>query len=125
MAHILIADDQEKIRQMLKSLFEQYGHEVTLATNGREVLNQFADTIDLVVTDILMPDMEGIETIRELRKLDADVKIIAMSGGGTIGATEYLRMAGMFGAKRTIEKPFDVREMLEAVAECLGDDSPV
>jgi DNA-binding NtrC family response regulator len=122
MAYILVADDQEKIRQMLKSLFEQYGHEVTLAANGKEALSKFQpDKIDLVVTDILMPDMEGIETIRELQKIKSDVKIIAMSGGGTVGAMEYLRIAGMFGAKRTIEKPFDVREMLTAVDECLKD----
>ena len=122
MAHILIADDQEKIRPMLKSLLEPRGHEVTLAINGREALNQFRpDKIDLVITDILMPDMEGIETIRELRKVDADLKIIAMSGGGTIGATEYLRMAGMFGAKETIEKPFNVRDMLDIVLECLKE----
>ena len=75
MAHILIADDQEKIRPMLKSLLEPCGHEVTLAINGREALNQFRpDKIDLFITDILMPDMEGIETIRELSKGDADVK---------------------------------------------------
>lgn len=122
MAHILIADDQEKIRQMLKSLLEQYGHEITLAINGREALNPFRpDKIDLVITDILMPDIAGIETIRELRKVDADVKIMAMSGGGTIGATGYLRMAGMFGAKETIEKPFNVQDMLDIVSECLKE----
>ena len=122
MAHILIADDQEKIRPMLKILLEPCGHEVTLAINGREALNQFRpDKIDLVITDILMPDMEGIETFRELRKVDADIKIIAMSGGGTIGAAEYLRMAGMFGAKETIEKPFNVRDMLDIVSECLKE----
>ena len=122
MAHILIVDDQEKIRPMLKSLLEQYGHEVTLAIRGREALNPFRpDKIDLVITDILMPDMEGIETIRELRKVDADVKIMAMSGGGTIGATGYLRMAGMFGAKETIEKPFNAQDMLDNVSECLKE----
>lgn len=122
MAHILIADDQEKIRQMLKSLLEQYGHEITLAIRGSEALNPFRpDKIDLVITDILMPDIAGIETIRELRKVDADVKIMAMSGGGTIGATGYLRMAGMFGAKETIEKPFNVQDMLDIVSECLKE----
>jgi CheY-like chemotaxis protein len=122
MASILVADDQEKIRQMLKSLFEQYGHEVTLAANGREALQRFKTmAIDLVVTDILMPDMEGIETIRELKKINPSIKIVAMSGGGTVGASEYLRMAGMFGARRTIEKPFDVVEMLNAVKACLGE----
>ena len=122
MAHILIADDQEEIRPMLKSLLEPCGHEVTLAINGREALNQFCpDKIDLVITDILMPDMEGIETVRELRKMDADVKTMTMSGGGTIGATEYLRMAGMFGAKETIEKLFNVRDMLDIVSECLKE----
>lgn len=122
MANILIADDQEKIRQMLKSLFEQYNYTVSIAANGKEALNLFrSQPFDLVITDILMPDMEGIETIRELKKLDPKVKIIAMSGGGSVRAMEYLRMAGMLGALRTIEKPFNVREMLDAVGFCLGE----
>ena len=122
MANILIADDQEKIRQMLKSLFEQYDYTVSVAENGKEALNLFrSQTFDLVITDIIMPDMEGIETIRELKKLDPKIKIIAMSGGGSVRAMEYLRMAGMLGALRTIEKPFDVRTMLDAVRFCLED----
>ncbi len=122
MANILIADDQETIRQMLKSLFEQYTYTVSVAANGKEALNLFrSQTFDLVITDIIMPDMEGIETIRELKKLDPKIKIIAMSGGGTVRAMEYLRMAGMLGALRTIEKPFDVRKMLEAVRLCLDE----
>lgn len=122
MANILIADDQEKIRQMLKSLFEQYDYTVSVAENGKEALNLFrSQTFDLVITDIIMPDMEGIETIRELKKLDPKIKIIAMSGGGSARAMEYLRMAGMLGALRTIEKPFDVRTMLDAVRFCLED----
>ncbi|MBT5873675.1 MAG: response regulator, partial [Candidatus Latescibacteria bacterium] len=76
---------------------------------------------EIVVTDILMPDMEGIETIRELKRINPDVKIIAMSGGGTIEANEYLKMALLFGAKSTISKPFDVLEMLEALRACIED----
>jgi DNA-binding response OmpR family regulator len=122
MAHLLIVDDQPTILQMLQKLFEQQGYEVSLAANGREALRAFqANRIDLVVTDILMPDMEGIETIRELRKLDPDVKIIAMSGGGTVQANEYLHMAAMFGARRTIQKPFEIRVILEAVRACLKE----
>lgn len=122
MASILIADDQEKIRNMLKSLFEQYNHTVSLAANGKEALGLYrSQAFDLVITDIIMPDMEGIETIRELKKLDPKVKIIAMSGGGSVRAMEYLRMAAMLGALRTVEKPFDVREMLDTVRFCLEE----
>lgn len=120
MAHILVADDQDKIRNMLKSLLERYGHTVDVASNGKEAIQAYRDNpADLVLTDILMPDMEGIETIREFRKLNQDIRIIAMSGGGTIEANEYLKMAELFGAKRTISKPFDVAEIVEAVNECL------
>ena len=123
MAHILVADDQEKIRNMLKSLFEQFGHTVTVATNGKEAIQFYGENpADIIVTDILMPDMEGIETIRALRRIKSDVKIIAMSGGGTVGPDEYLHMAELFGAKRTIQKPFDVREVLDAVQVCLDED---
>ena len=122
MAHILVADDQEKIRNILKSLLERYGHTVTVATNGKEALQAYSSRpTDLLITDILMPDMEGIETIRAFRKLDPNIKIIAMSGGGTVEANEYLRMAQLFGAKRTISKPFDVLEILNAVNEVLAE----
>ncbi|MBM3262441.1 MAG: response regulator [candidate division Zixibacteria bacterium] len=122
MALILVADDQEQIRLMLKSLFEQFGYEVLLAINEPEALARYhSQPADLVITDIMMPDMEGIETIRELRKINPGVRIIAMSGGGTIRANEYLRMASMFGARRVIEKPFDLRDMLIAVRACLAD----
>tara|TARA_B100000315_G_scaffold86151_1_gene78984 strand:- start:223 stop:591 length:369 start_codon:yes stop_codon:yes gene_type:complete len=122
MAHILVADDQEKVRNILKSLFERDGHTVVVATNGKEALQSYqAQPAEIVVTDILMPDMEGIETIRELKRINPDVKIIAMSGGGTIEANEYLKMAVLFGAKQTISKPFDVLEMLEALRSCIED----
>ena len=82
MAHILVADDQEKVRNILKSLFERDGHTVVLATNGKEALQSYQEQpAEIVVTDILMPDMEGIETIRELKRINPNVKIIAMSGG--------------------------------------------
>ena len=122
MAHILVADDQEKVRNILKSLFERDGHTVVLATNGKEALQSYQEQpAEIVVTDILMPDMEGIETIRELKRINPNVKIIAMSGGGTIEANEYLEMAVLFGAKQTISKPFDVLEMLEALRSCIED----
>lgn len=120
MAHILVADDQESIRALLAALLKQYGYEVTLAANGREALALYRSRpIDLVITDIIMPDMEGIETIRELRKLNPDAKIIAMSGGGTGRAADYLRVASMFGVNQVIEKPFDMPGMLKAVRFCL------
>lgn len=122
MANILVADDQENIRKILKSLLEQFGHTVTVATNGKEALQAYgANPADILITDILMPDMEGIETIREFRKLDPNVRIIAMSGGGAVEANEYLKMAKLFGAKFTISKPFDVQEILDAVNKVLAE----
>lgn len=75
--------------------------------------------IDLVVTDIIMPCMEGIETIREFREIDPDLPIIAMSGGGLTAGADYLRMAEALGANAILAKPFDREELLAIVEGCL------
>ena len=75
---------------------------------------------DVVITDIIMPDQEGIETIRNIRRLRPDARIIAMSGGGRIGNIDFLSAAALFGAREILAKPFEPRELIERVSRCLG-----
>ena len=122
MKRILIINDEPYILIMLKKMLERAGYEVDLASNGNEGLDLFRKApSDLVITDIIMPDKEGLETIREMKRLQPEIKIIAMSGGGKISAENYLEAAKIFGASRSIEKPFTQQTMVSSVKELLGD----
>lgn len=124
MARILLADDDNQVRSMLKITLERAGHEVVEAADGNEaVQNYSADTIDLVITDIVMPEKEGIETIMELRSMNSKVKIIAISGGGRINPDDYLNWARRFGVKHTFTKPVDREQLLESINELLEVES--
>lgn len=121
MARVLIIDDEPHILLMVKKMLERAGYEVDLASNGSEGLRLFESiSPDLVITDIIMPEKEGLETIREMRRINKDLKIIAMSGGGKISADNYLETAKIFGASKLLEKPFSQKEMLIYVEELLG-----
>jgi len=116
MASILLVEDDEHLRPMLKLVLERAGHQVQEAGNGNEALEIYnRHPADLVVTDLVMPDKEGLETIRELRRIDPDVKIIAMSGGGRTGIKNYLEMAKSFGADHILAKPFSNQEILDSI----------
>ena len=117
MAKILLVDDEEELRTMLKIVLESAGHEVEVAGNGQEAVENYSrHPADLVVTDIVMPEKEGIETIVQLRKRYPNVKIIAMSGGGgRPGAQNYLEMAKKLGANHALPKPFSKSVFLDAV----------
>ena len=120
-ARILVIDDEPMTRSMLKQILERESYEVHDAANGNEALEQCRKhSFDLVLTDILMPDKEGLETITELRRDYASIKIIAMSGGGRIGNMDLLRVAQMIGAKRTLMKPFTRQEIVTTVKEVLA-----
>ena len=123
MARILIIDDEDELRSMLRQMLEQAGYEVTEAVNGAEGI-QFSEqnTHDLIITDIIMPEKEGVETIIALRRADPDLPIIAISGGGRLDATDFLTMTKKLGARRTLSKPFRRDQLLEAVGECLAKD---
>ena len=124
MQKILIIDDDHHILLMIKKMLERAGFEVELASNGNEGLELFKRLqVDLVITDIIMPEKEGLETIREMKRLRADLKIIAMSGGGKVSSDNYLNMAKIFGASRIISKPFSQKQMVSAVQELLGEPS--
>ena len=123
MKRILIIDDETNILLMLKKMLERAGYEIDLASNGEEGLRLFSNaSFDLVITDIIMPEKEGLETIREMRKMQPEMKIIAMSGGGKISADNYLETAKIFGASRIMEKPFTQQAMVSTVKELLEDD---
>jgi DNA-binding response OmpR family regulator len=119
-ARILIIDDEDQARRMLHQVLERAGYEVVVAQDGNEGLERFrADPTDLIITDILMPEKEGLETIMELRREFPQAKIIAMSGGGRAGNLNFLEIAAVLGAQRTLHKPFELQEMLEAVRDLL------
>lgn len=120
MAFILVIDDDEDIRSMLERLLMRGGHQVQLAGGGREGHAIFDDSrFDLVITDIVMADGEGLETIAAIRKENQSIPIIAVSGGGRVPRDVYLGLAGHMGANRTLAKPFDPRDLMAMVDEML------
>jgi DNA-binding response OmpR family regulator len=130
MAKILVFDDEPSILLMLKKMLEKEGHLVDLALNGREGMELFEkNRPDLVITDIIMPEKEGLETILELRKKYPDLKIIAISGGGRISPEGYLPSAKHLGADMVFQKPLVQKEFMQAVAfllnETSGKDFPI
>jgi CheY-like chemotaxis protein len=122
MAQVLIIDDDRGIRQLLRRIIESRGHVVVEADSGRtgvEALQQ--QPFDLVLTDIVMPDMDGNQAIVQLRKLNAGIRIVAVSGGGRARNLTPLQLAKQFGADRILEKPFRRDDVLRTVEEMLGD----
>ena len=123
MSKILLADDDHQVRSMLKLTLERAGHEVVEAEDGNQAVRLYeSNSIDLVVTDIVMPEKEGIETIMELRNMDPQVKIIAISGGGRINPDDYLNWARRFGVRHTFTKPVNREQLLEAISDLLDSE---
>jgi CheY-like chemotaxis protein len=116
MARILVIDDDATIRLSLKMALEDAGHQVEAAANGQEGIDRFrANPADMVVTDIFMPEKEGMELIDELKRDCPETKIIAISGGGRMNPDDYLTIARRLGADRTLLKPFDIELLLDTV----------
>jgi two-component system response regulator (stage 0 sporulation protein F) len=114
MATILIIDDEETIRVLLRSALEAEGYEITEASNGREGLDLYRHRMtDLVITDILMPEMNGLDMLLELTREFLHAKVIAISGAG--GDKNVLDVAKLLGARQTFEKPFSLPLLLSAV----------
>jgi PAS domain S-box-containing protein len=119
---ILVIDDDDQFRGMLRETLEHAGYDVADAPNGKEGIRLYRENpADLVITDIIMPEKEGIETIRELKRDFPEVKIIAISGGGRIGPDSYLKMAKGLGAQRTLTKPLERDELLKTVRELINE----
>jgi DNA-binding response OmpR family regulator len=121
MPRILLIDDDQTMRRALRIALEKSGHEVAEAGNGCEALVAYRlRPADLVIADLIMPEMEGVETIRALRKLRPELPIIAISGGGRGSPENYLHLAQQFGAAKTFAKPFDFGILDAAVTSLLG-----
>jgi DNA-binding response OmpR family regulator len=121
MARILVIDDEPMLRRTLRGILERAGHTVAEAEDGDQALVLFADhEPDLVLTDIIMPNREGVEMIGELRRRNSNVPIIAMSGGGAAGGDLFLTLARRLGATWTLNKPIRQATLLDAVDACLS-----
>jgi DNA-binding response OmpR family regulator len=122
MARILLIDDDDAFRGMLRKLLTHFGHTVIEGRNGKEGLKLFGHAhADLVITDIVMPEKEGIEVLMELRQKQTPVKIIAMSGGGRGMAADYLLLAKRMGAAKVLTKPFSHEVLMAAINELLAE----
>jgi CheY-like chemotaxis protein len=120
MSRILVIDDEEPIRAMLRRVLTCLGHTVTEAADGKEGLRKFAEHgADLVITDLVMPETEGFEVLMTIRGEHPEVKIIAISGGGRHGASDNLKMAKYLGASRVLPKPMSMAQLTEALNELL------
>jgi DNA-binding response OmpR family regulator len=130
---ILVIDDDYLVRFTLARLLRKKGYDVVTAADGERGMTVFRSTApDLVITDIIMPEQEGIETIRLMRRDRPDAKIIAISGGARFGDLDVLEIARKLGADDVIHKPFDAAELLSRVRqlypmprELPGPDGPV
>ena len=124
--NILIVDDEPNIINSIRHTLYKMRDECCLfsAHNGAEALKLIKDTpIDVIITDILMPEMDGLETILAVRKNYPVIKIIAMTGGGDKGGLDFLREAKIFGASYTLKKPFPPDELLKALQDALESQS--
>lgn len=119
-AFILVVDDDPLVRSSLQDFLSDAGYSVATASDGVEAAQRFKEAKpDLVVTDIIMPEKDGIETILDLRRRSPALRIIAISGGGRSRSTDFLTMAEKLGADATLAKPFDQGELIALVKRLL------
>jgi DNA-binding NtrC family response regulator len=121
MARILVIDDQDSIRRVVRRALEQDGHEVFDASDGEvgmEILE--SQTFDVVITDIFMPGQDGIVTLRQIRKRFPAIKVIVISGGDSSGLLDLRQDAELLGAVKSLQKPFNAREIMDVVRSVVG-----
>jgi two-component system, chemotaxis family, chemotaxis protein CheY len=120
MTSVLIVDDDAAAREALQRMLAAAGYDARLADNGKTAIVLFREQpTDVVLTDVMMPEMDGLELIRQLRLLDPGAKIIAMTAAAPEQATTYLKLAEKYGARQVLHKPFSKEALLTAVAEAL------
>lgn len=120
MATVLIIDDEKSFRDTLKAFFSGRGHDVIEAANGQRAVDLIeTHEIDLVITDLMMPDRDGVEVIMDIRKRQPEMPIIAVSGGGFMPAADLLGTVRHLGVKKTLQKPFELEELGDAANEIL------
>jgi DNA-binding NtrC family response regulator len=114
---ILVIDDETALREILSQVLTGAGHRVVGAGNGKEASKALTiGAFDVVLTDVIMPEKDGMQVISELRKKFPEVRIIAMSGGGHVSRDQYLKIAKGLGAHAVLEKPFANQKLLDTVA---------
>ena len=117
MPSVLVVDDEDQLRQLIREILEQAGYQVTEARDGKEAVIQYRlAPADVVIMDILMPEQDGLETTSTLRREFPNVKIIAITGSSEmIGILSFLDVAKMLGAHRALQKPFEMKTLLDMV----------
>jgi len=122
MKSVLVVDDEPGMRELVKHLLINAGYHVLEASNGKHAMEFLKnESPDLVITDIIMEEMDGVEIIMEIRENYPDIKIIAMSGGSKISSEDYLESAADLGADRVFAKPFALSDMLTAIKELIEE----
>jgi DNA-binding response OmpR family regulator len=125
MPGILLVEDDKDLREMLKSSLKRKRFSVLEAENGKDAIIHFKPTMtDLVVTDLLMPEEDGLKVIMKLREIKPSIKIIAISGGGKAGPGSYLNLAKALGADNIYSKPFSINDMISRIEELLDFEQP-
>lgn len=122
MARILVIDDEQMVRRLLRRTLENAGHETMDVESGREAIDLLRlQPVDLVITDMLMPEMDGFELMRTLAREHPGIRVLAISGGGRAGSDAYLPAARVLGAFRTLSKPFGADELLREIEATLRE----
>ena len=120
-ANILVIDDEAPMRRFVALALEKQGHAVAEAADGAEALKIMAERpVDLVITDLLMPEMDGVDVLSSIRKGGHTMPVIAMSGGGKVDSKSYLEVARALGAFATIAKPFELEHLLATVRDAIA-----
>jgi CheY-like chemotaxis protein len=123
MPGVLIVEDDKELREMLKLSLLRRGITVLEAENGKDAIVHFKPLLtDLVVTDLIMPEEDGLKVVIKLRELKPSIKIIAISGGGKVGPGSYLNLAKALGADAIYSKPFSVNELIAKIEQLLDNE---
>jgi DNA-binding NtrC family response regulator len=122
MPRILLVDDDAAVRGTLRKFLENAGYETVEASDGGAG-SRMLDGVDLVITDLLMPDVDGVDLLGMIRKQGRSIPVIAISGGGRVDPRSYLDVAKALGAYATLAKPFDFQQMLTTVQNALASRS--
>jgi DNA-binding response OmpR family regulator len=118
---ILLVEDEDGLRSSIAKCLSGEGYQVLQAGDGKKAVAALRASLpDLIITDLIMPDQDGLELLSYIRKRSLSIPVIAMSGGGRLGPSDYLRVAQLMGAVRTLEKPFDADELLAVVQGVLS-----